>query len=311
MTRILVTGGAGFLGSNLCETLLANPENYVIALDDFSTGRLCNVEPLLKTGRFEVIEWDVQDAIDLAVDQIYHAACPASPPAYQKSPTSTLKSCALGTQNMLDLAVRYGARMLQFSTSEVYGEPLVHPQVEAYFGNVNPNGIRSCYDEGKRYAEALCFAYKREFDVDVRIARIFNSYGPQMDPQDGRVVSNFIMQALRGEDITIYGDGTQTRSFCYASDTVRGLVALMEDGSGLMGPVNIGNPGEFTVLELAEKVIAMTGSASKLQFFPLPQDDPTRRRPDITLAKTRLGWEPEVLLDAGLECTIEYFRGLV
>lgn len=309
MNRILVTGGAGFIGSNLCARLVADPNNYIIALDNLFTGKKENIEPLFLCPNFEFIHHDIQDAIDIQVDQIYNAACPASPPAYQKSPTNTTKTCVLGTINMLELAKKHHAPLLQFSTSEVYGDPLVHPQVESYRGNVNPIGIRSCYDEGKRCAESLCFDYRREFGVNIKVVRIFNTYGPKMDPEDGRVVSNFIMQALRGEDLTIYGDGTQTRSFCYVDDLVEGLCRMMNNSrKGFTGPVNLGNPGEFTMLELAEKILGMTGSNSKIVFHELPSDDPTQRRPDISLAAQELnGWKPEIMLDDGLKKTIAYF----
>lgn len=311
--RILVTGGAGFVGSNLCARLVQDPNDTVICLDDLSTGRLANIEPLLKLPNFIFIEQDVQEPLDIPVDQIYNAACQASPPAYQRSPTNTTRTCVLGILNMLELAKRYDATLLQFSTSEVYGEPQVHPQVESYRGNVNPIGIRSCYDEGKRCAESLCFDYHREFGTKVKIIRIFNTYGPNMDPNDGRVVSNFIMQALRGEDLTVYGDGTQTRSFQYIDDLIEGIWRMMNTSrADFTGPVNLGNPGEFTMLELAEKVLKATGSKSKLVFKPLPGDDPTRRRADISLAKKELqGWEPEVQLNEGLEKSIRYFKTLV
>lgn len=313
MKRILVTGGAGFVGSNLCARLVKDPENYVICLDNLFTGRMVNIEPLLQLPNFEFVEHNVQNPIDLQVDQIYNAACPASPPAYQKSPTDTTKTCIFGVLNMLELAKKYDATMMQFSTSEVYGDPEVHPQVESYRGCVNPIGIRSCYDEGKRCAEALCFDYNREFGVKIKVIRIFNTYGPNMDPQDGRVVSNFIMQALRGEDLTVYGDGTQTRSFQYIDDLVEGIVRMMNDSRpDFLGPVNLGNPGEFTMLELAQKVLEKTGSKSKLVFRPLPGDDPTRRRADITLAGKELnGWKPIVALDEGLDKSIAYFKTLI
>jgi len=310
MKRILVTGGAGFLGSNLCQRLVKDKNNYVIALDNLFTGRLHNIEHLLELPNFEFLKWDVVDPIDIPVDQIYNAACPASPPAYQLSPTSTTKTCIIGIINMLELAKKYNATLLQFSTSEVYGDALVHPQAENYWGNVNPNGIRSCYDEGKRCAESLCFDYNREFGTHIKVIRIFNTYGPHMDPNDGRVVSNFILQALADEDITIYGNGTQTRSFCYVDDLINGIVAMMNSDPDFLGPVNLGNPGEFTMLELAQKVIALTGSQSKLTFCPLPGDDPKQRRPDIALAKKKLGWEPAVPLDKGLERTISYYKAL-
>lgn len=308
MRRILVTGGAGFLGSNLCQRLAADRNNHVIALDNLFTGRLCNIEHLLELPNFEFIQWDVVDPIDIPVDQIYNAACPASPPAYQQSPTSTTKTCIFGIINMLELAKKYNATLLQFSTSEVYGDALVHPQPENYWGNVNPDGIRSCYDEGKRCAETLCFDYNREFGTRIKVIRIFNTYGPNMDPKDGRVVSNFILQALVDENITIYGDGSQTRSFCYVDDLIDGIVRMMNSDPDFLGPVNLGNPGEFTMLELAQKVIVMTGSQSRLTFCPLPGDDPKQRRPDIALAKAELGWKPEICLDEGLEKTILYYK---
>lgn len=311
--RILVTGGAGFIGSNLCERLLRDEGNYVIALDNLFTGRLENLSECMKSPRFEFIEGDVQDSHDIPCDQIYNAACPASPPAYQKSPTNTTKTCIFGMLNMLELAKKYGATVMQFSTSEVYGDPEVHPQVEGYRGCVNCTGIRSCYDEGKRCAESLCFDYNREFGTKIKVIRIFNTYGPKMDPEDGRVVSNFIMQALRGEDITIYGDGTQTRSFQYVDDLIEGIIRMMNDSrDDFLGPVNLGNPGEFTMLELAQMVLEMTGSKSRLVYRPLPSDDPTRRKADISLAKRELsGWEPKVALREGLERSIAYFKQLV
>ncbi len=313
MKRILVTGGAGFVGSNLCAHLVKGTENYVICLDNLFTGRMVNIEPLLQLPNFEFVEHNVQQSIDFPVDQIYNAACPASPPAYQKSPTDTTKTCIFGVLNMLELAKKYNATMMQFSTSEVYGDPEVHPQVESYRGCVNPIGIRSCYDEGKRCAEALCFDYNREFGVKIKVIRIFNTYGPNMDPLDGRVVSNFIMQALRGEDLTVYGDGTQTRSFQYIDDLIEGIVQMMNDSRpDFLGPVNLGNPGEFTMLELAQKVLKKTGSKSKLVFRPLPGDDPARRRADITLAGKELnGWKPTVTLDEGLDKSIAYFKTLI
>ncbi len=308
MKTILVTGGAGFLGSNLCRRLVEDPLCRVIALDNLFTGRLDNLTGLMDNPRFTFIRHDVTEPIDLEVDEIYNAACPASPPAYQKSPTSTTKTCILGVINMLELARKNNAKLLQFSTSEVYGDPLVHPQPESYRGHVNPIGIRSCYDEGKRCAEALCFDYHREFGVRIKVIRIFNTYGKNMDPLDGRVVSNFIMQALKNEDITIYGDGTQTRSFCYVDDLIEGVVRMMGSREDFLGPINLGNPCEFTMLELAQKVIAKTGAASKLIFMPLPKDDPAQRRPDISLANQELRWEPRVMLDEGLDKSIEYFR---
>lgn len=310
MNRILVTGGAGFLGSNLCARLVKDPENQVTALDNLFTGRKENLQELERCSNFTFLEHDVTNYLDIQVDQIYNAACPASPPAYQKSPTGTTKTCVFGILNMLELARRHDATLLQFSTSEVYGEPLVHPQAESYRGNVNPIGIRSCYDEGKRCAESLCFDYHREFGTKIKVVRIFNTYGPNMDPGDGRVVSNFIVQALQGKDLTVYGDGCQTRSFCYVGDLIEGICRMMEQ-DGFMGPVNLGNPEEFTVQELAERVISATGSKSKIVYFPLPEDDPTQRRPNITLAKKKLGWEPKVPLPKGLEKTIAYFKTIV
>lgn len=313
MKRILVTGGAGFLGSNLCARLVQDEENYVICMDNLFTGRMVNIQSMMGLPNFEFVNHNVQDWIDLPVQQIYNAACPASPPAYQKSPTDTTKTCVFGVLNMLELAKKYNATMMQFSTSEVYGDPEVHPQVEHYRGCVNPVGIRSCYDEGKRCAESLCFDYNREFGVKIKVIRIFNTYGPNMDPQDGRVVSNFIIQALRGEDITVYGDGTQTRSFQYVDDLIEGIWRMMNcSRPDFFGPVNLGNPGEFTMLELAEKIIDKTGTSSKLVFRPLPSDDPTRRRADISLAKKELnGWEPVIQLDEGLDKSIAYFKNLI
>ena len=304
--RVLVTGGAGFIGSHLCE-LLVKANHEVICLDNYFTGSKKNVYALLNRPGFEVIRHDIITPIDLEVDQIYNLACPASPVFYQLNPVRTIQANVLGVTNMLELAKRTKARILQASTSEVYGDPTVHPQREDYWGNVNPIGVRSCYDEGKRVAEALMMDYHRQFNVDIRIVRIFNTYGPRMALNDGRVVSNFIVQALMGQDITIYGKGEQTRSFCYVSDLVAGLIAMM-NVADFKGPVNLGNPGEFTILTLAEKVIKMTASPSKLVFKELPSDDPVRRRPDIALAKERLGWSPTIDIDAGLVETIEYFR---
>lgn len=308
--RIMVTGGAGFLGSNLCKRLL-DEGNHVIAVDNLYTGRIVNVKPFMDNPEFEFLHHDITKPLDIMVDEIYNAACPASPPHYQKSPTFTTKTCVQGLINMLDLATKYQAKILQFSTSEVYGDPQVHPQPEAYRGYVNPIGIRSCYDEGKRCGEALCFDYAREFGTRIKVIRIFNTYGPNMDPQDGRVVSNLIIQALKGEDITIYGDGSQTRSFCYVDDLIEGIIRMMNGREGFYGPVNLGNPGEFTILELAEKIMKMTGTDSELIHMPLPSDDPLQRKPVIELAKKELGWEPKILLDEGLEKTIEYFKKLV
>ena len=308
--RILVTGGAGFIGSHLCNRLVEEG-NDVICLDNFFTGSKSNIEQLLDFHNFELIRHDVTEPILLEVDQIYNLACPASPVHYQYNPVKTIKTSVLGAINMLGLAKRVKARILQASTSEVYGNPAVHPQPEEYWGNVNPIGIRSCYDEGKRVAETLFFDYHRQNNVDIKVIRIFNTYGPNMNANDGRVVSNFIVQALKGEDITIYGDGTQTRSFCYVDDLVDGMIRMMNSRDGFTGPVNLGNPGEFTMLELAEKVISLTGSKSSIIHQPLPADDPTQRKPVIDLAKTELDWEPTVMLDEGLVKTIEYFRGVV
>ena len=309
MSKILVTGGAGFLGSHLCDKLLALGHE-VICLDNFYTGQKKNIAHNLQNPNFEFIRHDITEPVRLEIDQIYNLACPASPVHYQNNTVGTIKTCVHGSINMLGLAKRTGARILQASTSEVYGDPEVHPQKEDYRGSVNPIGIRSCYDEGKRCAETLFFDYHRQHDVDIRIMRIFNTYGPRMHPDDGRVVSNFIVQALSGQDITIYGDGSQTRSFCFVDDLLNGMEALMETKS-FIGPVNIGNPGEFTIKELAEKVIGLTGSKSKLTFKDLPLDDPTRRKPDISLAKKELKWEPHIGLEEGLKKTIEYFKDLI
>lgn len=304
--RILITGGAGFLGSHLCERLL-NEGNEVICLDNFFTGRKRNISHLLENREFELVRHDVTEPFRFEVDRIYNLACPASPPHYQHNPIKTIKTSVLGAIHTLGLAKRTGARAFQASTSEVYGDPEVHPQPESYKGSVNPIGIRACYDEGKRCAETLFFDYHRQNGVEIRVVRIFNTYGPRMLPDDGRVVSNFIVQALKGEDITIYGDGTQTRSFCHVDDLIEGFVRLMEK-EDITGPVNIGNPGEFTMLELAELVLKKIGGSSKLTFHPLPGDDPQQRRPDITIARRELGWEPTVSLEDGLDPTISYFR---
>jgi UDP-glucuronate decarboxylase len=304
--RILVTGGAGFLGSHLCERLLSD-RHEIICVDNFFTGRKKNVANLIKNPSFELIRHDVTHPILLEVDKIYHLACPASPIHYQYNPVKTIKTNILGTIHMLGLAKRTKARILFASTSEVYGDPAVHPQKENYWGNVNPIGIRSCYDEGKRAAETLMMDYYRQNRVDIRIVRIFNTYGPRMLADDGRVVSNFIVQALTGSDITVYGKGSQTRSFCYVSDLIDGMVRMMEC-EDFIGPVNIGNPEEYTILDLAKKIIAMTGSRSQITFKPLPSDDPTQRMPDISLAGSRLGWKPNVTVDEGLKKTIEYFK---
>lgn len=310
MKRILVTGGAGFIGSHLCARLV-NEENDVLCVDNFFTGSKSNIEPLLDKHNFELIRHDVTKELLVEVDQIYNLACPASPVHYQYNPVKTMKTSVMGAINMLGLAKRVKARILQASTSEVYGNPNVHPQPEEYWGNVNPVGIRSCYDEGKRAAETLFFDYRRQNNVDIKVIRIFNTYGPNMNANDGRVVSNFIVQALKGEDITIYGDGTQTRSFCYVDDLVDGMIRMMNSRDGFTGPVNLGNPQEFTMLALAEKVIKFTGSKSKIVYQPLPQDDPTQRKPVIDLAKKELDWEPKISLDEGLTKTIEYFRTVV
>jgi UDP-glucuronate decarboxylase len=308
--RILVTGGAGFLGSHLCERLLGQGHE-VICADNFFTGTRRNVEHLLGHKRFELVRHDVTFPLYVEVDEIYNLACPASPVHYQHDPVQTTKTSVHGAINMLGLAKRLRARILQASTSEVYGDPSVHPQTEAYWGNVNPIGPRSCYDEGKRCAETLFFDYHRQHGLEIKVARIFNTYGPRMHPNDGRVVSNFIVQALRGQDITVYGEGLQTRSFCYVDDLIGGLVGLMDSAPGFPGPVNLGNPNEFTIRQLAEQVIELTGSASKLVFRPLPQDDPLQRRPDIALAKLHLQWEPQVQLREGLARTIAYFDTLL
>jgi len=307
--RILITGGAGFLGSHLCERLLKEG-NEIICLDNFFTGTKENVAHLMDDHHFEVIRHDVEFPIHLEVDEIYNLACPASPPHYQYNPIHTNKTSVLGAINMLGLAKRNNAKIMQASTSEVYGDPHVHPQTEDYWGNVNPIGIRSCYDEGKRCAETLFFDYYREHNLKIKVARIFNTYGPNMHPSDGRVVSNFIIQALKGEDITIYGDGSQSRSFCYVDELIDGFVRLMASDE-FTGPVNLGNPVEFTIKELAEKIIEMTNSTSKLSLNPLPQDDPKQRQPDITLAKKELDWEPKIKLEEGLVKTIKYFEHLI
>ena len=304
--RILVTGGAGFLGSHLCDRLI-NEGHEILCLDNFFTGRRQNIAHLLQNPKFELIRHDVIDPFKVEVDQIYNLACPASPPHYQYNPIKTTKTSVMGAINCLGLAKRVRARVFLASTSEVYGDPTVHPQDESYWGNVNPIGRRSCYDEGKRCAETLFFDYHRENGVDIRVVRIFNTYGPRMLADDGRVVSNFIVQALKGENLTVYGDGSQTRSFCYVDDLIEGFVRLMEQEK-TVGPVNIGNPGEFTMLELAELVLKKVGGKSTVTNLPLPADDPKQRRPDITLAKEALGWEPKVPLEEGLDRTIAYFR---
>ncbi len=305
--RVLVTGGAGFIGSHLCEKLLER-ECEVLCLDNFFTGRKANILPLLDNPYFELVRHDVDFSIFLEVDEIYNLACPASPVHYQYNPVKTVKTNVMGSINMLGLAKRVNAKILQASTSEVYGDPIVHPQTEDYWGNVNPIGLRSCYDEGKRCAETLFFDYHRQSSVNIRVVRIFNTYGPRMHENDGRVVSNFIVQALQNKDITIYGEGQQTRSFCYVDDLVRGLIAMMEQDSGFIGPVNLGNPSEITIKTLAEKVIELTGSKSKIIYCPLPQDDPVKRKPNISLAKEKLSWEPAIDLETGLDKTIRYFK---
>lgn len=310
MQRILITGGAGFVGSHLCDRLLKEGHD-VLCVDNFFTGSKLNVSHLLGNPHFELVRHDVTFPLYVEVDHIYNLACPASPVHYQHDPVQTTKTSVHGAINMLGLAKRLKARIFQASTSEVYGDPEIHPQSESYWGRVNPIGPRSCYDEGKRCAETLFFDYHRQHNLDIKVVRIFNTYGPHMHPNDGRVVSNFIVQALKGEDITIYGSGQQTRSFCYVDDMVEGFVRMMATEQGFTGPMNLGNPGEFTMLELAEKVLALTGSKSKLVFMPLPVDDPKQRQPDITLAKAKLDWSPKVNLEDGLKETANYFRGLL
>ena len=308
--KILVTGGAGFLGSHLCERLL-NEGNEVACLDNYFTGQKSNVAHLLNNPYFELIRHDITMPFYIEVDQIYNLACPASPIHYQYNPIKTMKTSVIGAVNMLGLAKRIKAKILQASTSEVYGDPQVHPQTEAYWGHVNPIGERACYDEGKRAAETLFVNYHQQNHVRIKIMRIFNTYGPRMHPNDGRVVSNFIMQALQGKDITIYGDGRQTRSFCYYSDLLEGMIRLMNTGDDFTGPVNVGNPNEFTILQLAQMVIRLTESKSKIVHMPLPSDDPMQRQPDITLAKNKLGWEPKVGLEEGLTETIAFFKQFI
>jgi UDP-glucuronate decarboxylase len=307
--RILVTGGAGFIGSHLCEALLSLG-NAVVCVDNFFTGRLENVAHLLDHPAFELLRHDVCQPLDIEVDEIYNLACPASPVHYQNDPVKTIKTNVLGTINMLDLAERTGAKFLQASTSEVYGDPLVHPQTEAYRGNVNPIGPRSCYDEGKRCAETICFDYRRQSGVQIKIARIFNTYGPRLYINDGRVVSNFLVKALLGEEIAIYGSGSQTRSFCYVDDMVDALLCLMATGDEVTGPVNLGNPAEITIHDLAQQVIRLLDSSSQLTYHALPEDDPAQRQPDITLAKRLLDWEPRIELTVGLRRTADYFKTL-
>jgi len=308
--RILVTGGAGFLGSHLVEKLLAEGHD-VTCVDNYFTGDKGNIAHLIGNPYFEIIRHDITMPLFIEVDEIYNLACPASPIHYQFNPIKTIKTSVMGAINMLGLAKRVKAKILQASTSEVYGDPEIHPQTESYWGHVNPIGMRACYDEGKRCAEALFMNYYHQNQVRIKIMRIFNTYGPRMHPNDGRVVSNFIVQALKNEDITIYGDGSQTRSFCYVDDLIEGMVSLMNTEDNFIGPVNVGNPGEFTIIELAEKVLSLTKSSSRLVFRPLPQDDPMQRQPDISLAGKVLGWEPKVALDEGLEKTITYFRTIV
>lgn len=310
MKKILITGGSGFVGSHLCERLL-NEGNEVICLDNFFTGQKKNVVHLLDNPYFELVRHDVTMPYFVEVDQIYNLACPASPIHYQYNPIKTIKTSVAGAINMLGLAKRIDAKILQASTSEVYGDPKVHPQPESYWGHVNPIGTRSCYDEGKRCAESLFMNYHHQNNVRIKIMRIFNTYGPRMHPNDGRVVSNFIVQALKGQDITIYGDGKQTRSFQYVDDLIDGMILLMNSPEDFIGPVNIGNPGEFTMLELAQKIITITESKSQIIFMPLPEDDPLQRQPDISLAKEKLGWEPKVNLETGLRKTIEFFKTIV
>lgn len=310
MSRVLVTGGAGFLGSHLCDRLIADGHD-VLCVDNFFTGTKTNIQHLQGNSLFEMMRHDVTFPLYVEVDQIYNLACPASPIHYQFDPVQTTKTIVHGAINMLGLAKRVKGRILQASTSEVYGDPEIHPQPESYWGKVNPIGPRSCYDEGKRCAETLFFDYQRQHNLDIKVIRIFNTYGPRMHPNDGRVVSNFIVQALRGEDITVYGDGTQTRSFCYVDDLIEGFMRMMNSEKGFAGPVNMGNPGEFTMLELAEKVLRLVGSKSKLTFRPLPTDDPRQRQPDISLAKKKLGWVPRISLEDGLKETVSYFRKLI
>jgi UDP-glucuronate decarboxylase len=308
--RILITGGAGFLGSHLCDRLIADGHD-VICVDNFFTGRKRNIEHLIGHPRFELMRHDVTKPLYIEVDQVYNLACPASPVHYQHDPIQTTKTSVLGAINMLGLAKRLKCRIFQASTSEVYGDPSVHPQPEDYWGNVNPIGPRACYDEGKRCAETLFFDYHRRHNVEIKVARIFNTYGPRMDAGDGRVVSNFVVHALKGLPITVYGDGTQTRSFCYVDDLIEGFVRLMESPADVTGPINLGNPGEFTIKELAEVVLELTGSKSKLAFLPLPQDDPKQRKPDIAFAQERLKWQPVIALREGLLDTIDYFERLL
>ena len=308
--RILITGGAGFLGSHLCDRLIAEGHD-VLCLDNFFTGTKKNISHLLEKPNFELIRHDLVQSIFIEADEIYNLACPASPIHYQYNPVKTVKTSVMGAINMLGLAKRVKAKILQASTSEIYGNPTVHPQKEDYWGNVNTIGLRSCYDEGKRCAETLFFDYHRQNNVNIRVVRIFNTYGPRMHPNDGRVISNFIVQALKNQDISVYGQGTQTRSFCYVDDLIEGLIRMMNGPDDFIGPVNLGNPDEFRILELAEMIVRLTGSRSKIIFEPLPQDDPLQRQPDITLARERLNWEPKLNLEQGLKRTINYSRGIV
>jgi len=305
----LVSGGAGFIGSHLCERLL-NDGYDVLAVDNYYSSTKDNIAHLLDNPRFEIIRHDITFPLYVEVDEIYHLACPASPIHYQRDPVQTTKTAVHGSINMLGLAKRTGARILLTSTSEVYGDPLVHPQSEDYWGNVNPTGPRACYDEGKRAAETLFFDYHRQHDLDIKVVRLFNTYGPRMHPRDGRVVSNFIVSAIKDQPLTVYGDGEQTRSFCYVDDLIEGLLAMMQAPADVIGPINLGNPGEFTISELAQKVITMTGTASSVEHLPLPTDDPIRRQPDITRARQMLGWEPTIALDEGLTKTVAYFRSI-
>ncbi len=312
MKKILVTGGAGFVGSNLCRRLLKDG-NEVICVDNLNTGRIENIKTLIYEKNFQFRNQNIVNPMEInGLDEIYNLACPASPPHYQKSPTYTIKTCVIGIINMLELAERNQAKIMQFSTSEVYGNPFVHPQTEGYWGNVNPIGIRACYDEGKRCAETLCFGYHREFGTKIKIIRIFNTYGPMMNPDDGRVVSNLITQALKGEDITLYGDGKQTRSFCYIDDLVEGIIRMMESRDEFLGPVNLGNPEEFMIKDLADIVLQLIPSKSKIIYLNLPEDDPMQRKPDISLAQKELnGWKPKISLKEGLANTIAYFKGII
>ncbi len=308
--RTLVTGGAGFLGSHLCDALVRRGDD-VLCVDNFHTGTRDNITSLLGHPRFELLHHDVTSPLDVEVDRIFNLACPASPVHYQRDPVRTTRTCVLGAMNMLDLAERRGARILQASTSEVYGDPEVHPQPESYWGRVNPIGMRSCYNEGKRCAETLFFDFRRQYDLEIKVVRIFNTYGPRMYADDGRVISNFIVQALRGEDVTLYGDGSQTRSFCHVDDLISGMLAVMDTPAGFTGPINVGNPAELSMRELAEHVLRLSSSQSRIVHHPLPEDDPKLRRPDIELARTVLDWRPEVSLEEGLAETIAYFRALL